>query len=202
MQGSPETKAKKGDFVGEKPNLYTSPGKKGTYGYNKTTLSEKRAPGGMHGEYSYAVDPYNRAHTLAVEEKKRAKNVSELPFRPANPPKRGTYGYAKTNIGNKAMGANGEYTYEAQGATSASSKAGSVHKPKGAPFVPSRMPRKGYNCTLNKFPEHYADPDQLKADARRLASKLERQALGSRSPWHPSNVPRVAATRSIVRMNV
>jgi hypothetical protein len=200
MQGNPEVKAKKGDFPAEKPNLYTSPAKKGTYGYIKTTLSEKHGPGGMHGEYSYAADPYDRAHALIVEEKKRAKNVSDLPFRPSNPPKRGTYGYTKTNIGNQATGSNGEYVYEAQGTTAPNRRpCGQKHS---SPFVPSRVPHKGYNCTLNKFPEYFADPDQLKADAKRLAHKLERQVLASHSPWHPSSIPKAAATVSIVRKNI
>jgi hypothetical protein len=48
---------KKGDIPAGKPNLYTNPGKKGTYGFIKTTLSERKGAGGVMGEYTYQVLP-------------------------------------------------------------------------------------------------------------------------------------------------
>lgn len=37
--------------------------------------------------------------------------VSDLPFKPSSPAKKGSYGYIKTNLGNKATGLMGEYKY-------------------------------------------------------------------------------------------
>jgi Domain of unknown function (DUF4586) len=204
VQGSPDVKHKKGDYVPEKPNLYTNPGKKGSYGTVRTTLSERKGPGGMQGEYAYQAEPYDRARQLETERRKASKNVSEVAFVPANPPKKGSYGYIKTNLGGKATGVAGEFEYVPQGGGAspalpvASGAAGKIE----VPFVPSRASRKGYNCTMGKYPEHYADPDQLKADARRQARKLEAQALAAAGPFRPANIPKMAATRSIVRMNV
>ena len=196
-------KRKKGDFVGEKTNLYTSPGKKGSYGTTRTTLSERKALGGMQGEYSYQAEPYERHRQMAAAEKKAARNVSESPFVPANPGKKGSYGYSKTNVGNRASGVAGEYAYAPHGGGGggAGGQPSTTAKIE-TPFVPAHVPRKGYNCTLTKFPVYYADPDQLKADARRQARKLEHAALASGSPFRPTNIPKMAATRSIVRMNL
>ena len=202
MQGSPELKRKKGEYASEKSNLYTSPGKKGTYGTTRTTLSERAGPGGMQGEYSYQPDPYDRARQLANQARSVAKNVTEQPFVPVNPPKRGTYGYIKTNVGGKAKGACGEFEYIPHGDGGEAEHKSEGHRKIDVPFVPSRVPRKGYNCTMTKFPEYYADPDQLKADARRQARKLELQALAARGAFQPANIPKMAATRSIIRMNV
>lgn len=195
MQGHPQIQRKKGDTASQRPNLYTSPGKRGTYGFIKTTISAKQNAAGAQGEYAYAAEPCLRARTAA----EAATSGSEVPFVPSSPAKQGGYGVAKTNIGNKAAGTFGEFAYSEQGSTKASA-AGALQFE--TPFVPARAPRKGHNCTMTRFPEYHADPDQIKADARRQARQLEVQALSASSPWHPSSVPKIAATRSIVRMNV
>lgn len=191
--------------------IYTSPSKHGSYGTNKTTLSEQQGARGVCGEYEYQPEPYDRARQLANADKAATKNVSEAAFRPANPGKRGSYGYAKTNIGNKASGIAGEFAYVPQGngsAGSSTAKAAAAGEgagtadPPHAPFVPSRVPRKGYNCTLTKFPEYYAECDQIRADAQRQAKKLEHEALAGSAAFRPASIPKVAATRSIVRMNM
>eukprot|EP00976_Prorocentrum_cordatum_P080733 1184090-Prorocentrum_minimum.AAC.1 len=49
----------KGDFESEPRNIVTNPAKKGTFGFNKTTLGERIGFGGAVGEYSYAPSPYD-----------------------------------------------------------------------------------------------------------------------------------------------
>ena len=198
MQDHCKAKIKKGDVISERPNLYTSPGKKGTYGYVMTTISARHQAAGVQGEYTYAAEPYKRPQLAAGASKQ--KTATEAPFVPSSPAKRGGYGVAKTNIANSAAGAVGEYSYSEQGP--AQSRAADSARTSDVPFVPARAPKKGHNCTLTKFPDYSADPDQIKADARRQAKHLELQALSSNSPWHPSSMPKVAATRSIVRMNL
>lgn len=195
MQGSPDVKLKKGDIPAGKPNLYTSPGKKGSYGFNKTTLSERKGAGGMQGEYRYVATPFGTSASPAT-----TATASDVPFVPCNPPKKGGYGYAKTNLGNKAVGVTGEFGYlpHGDGAPAAKAAVGKLE----TPFVPPRAPRAGHNRTLAAFPVYYADPDQLKQDARRQARQLEIQAMAASNPWHPPSVPKMAATRSVVRMNI
>lgn len=41
---------KKGEIPSQPKGLYTSPAKKGTYGMNKTTLSERQVSGSERGE--------------------------------------------------------------------------------------------------------------------------------------------------------
>lgn len=185
---------KKGDVPEGKPNLFTSPGKKGSYGTIKTTLSELRGAGGMHGEYGYTADPYDRPHAKDAN----AKKVSDTPFLPANPPKKGSYGWIKTNIGNKAQGTLGEFGYKPQGCETRKVVTEKVE----TPFVPPKAPKKGYNCTLSKYPLFAADPEHIRIQAQRAAKKLEREKLAGANPWHPPCIPKVGATRSIVRMNV
>ena len=49
----------KGDFETEPRNVVTNPSKKGTFGFNKTTLGERLGYGGAVGEYSYVTCPYD-----------------------------------------------------------------------------------------------------------------------------------------------
>jgi hypothetical protein len=139
MQECPDKALKKGDVPVGKPNFFTSPGKKGSYGTIKTTLSELKGAGGMHGEYAYAADPYDRSRTC----KGKVSNVTDAPFIPANPPKKGSYGWNKTNIGNKAHGTCGEFEYRSPGCQA---HEGSKKKVE-TPFIPPKTPKKGYNCT-------------------------------------------------------
>lgn len=198
MQGSPEVRLLKGQYPELKANFYTSPAKKGSYGYIKTTLSEQKAAGGLVGEYTYTADPYDAAKVQALAEKKAHPNISEAPFRPSHPARKGSYGYIKTNVGNTAKGSMGEYAYLPQG----DGGPRQVSTKFEIPFVPSAVPKKGHNCTLSKRAPYEADPDQIKLDARRLARKMEIDAMTSSNAWRPANIPKTAATRSVMRMNL
>lgn len=89
----------KGDVVNAPFNVTTNPVRKGTFGYVGTTIGvpstagERRAWKGVAGEYAYVPDPYDAARIAEKEYKKKLPPfVSETPFRPANPPKRGGAG--------------------------------------------------------------------------------------------------------------
>lgn len=192
MQGHPGVTLKKGDIPESKPNLFTSPGKKGSYGTIKTTLSELRGAGGMHGEYKYTAEPYGHG------QQDGKSKVSDTPFVPSNPPKKGSYGWIKTNIGNKAHGTVGEFGYKPQGYGARTAEKQKFE----TPFVPPKAPKKGYNCTLSKYPQFAADPEHIRIQAQRQARKEEREKLAGANPWHPPCVPKIGATRSVVRMNV
>lgn len=197
FQGSTHVSLKKGDVKEGKPNLYTSPGKKGSYGFIKTTISEHKGAGGAHGEYRYTADPYSRGMELESGIKAKAKNIVDAPFVPSNPARKGGPGFIKTTIGNKARGIAGEYEYKPCGPEIHS---GSSQKAEAA-FVPPRAPRKGYNCTFSKYPVYAADPEHLKSEVRKQAKEKEK-AMMPANAWSPPNIPKIGATRSVVRMNI
>lgn len=94
-QGGRESK-KKGDVVNQPYNIVTNPIRKGTFGYVGTTIGvpnnagDKRAWKGVAGEYAYVPDPYDAARIAEREYKKKMpQNISDVPFRPGNPSKKG-----------------------------------------------------------------------------------------------------------------
>lgn len=199
MQEAPGGKLRKGSVPAARPNLYTSPGKKGTYGFIGTTLSERVKPGGCVGEYAYQIQPPQPASA-------RQRPSFPAPFVPANPPKAGLRGAGfKTNIGNKAGGACGELQYLPTGALLTSRAPGHVSTAPKAdvpPWVPPRAPRSGHNRTLHAFPKYYADPEHIKDEARRQAHAAKQAAMASAPAWHPAHVPRTGTTPSVMRMNI
>ena len=52
-----EVKKRKGEVQGQPRSMVTGPGKKGGYGFIKTTLSERQGAKGVAGEYEYLSDP-------------------------------------------------------------------------------------------------------------------------------------------------
>eukprot|EP00892_Ulva_mutabilis_P008334 jgi/Ulvmu1/5873/UM250_0001.1 len=197
IAGSPDVPLKKGDMPATRPNLYTSPGKKGTYGFIKTTLSEHQGAGGALGEYHYIADPYNRGKVLEAKAQARSKRATDAPFVPTNPARKGGSGYIKTNIGNNAHGIAGEYQYQPCGLVTSATYNAKVE----TAFVPPRIAKAGYNCTFSKFPVYAADPEQLKRDAQQRAKKMSQELMPANA-WSPPHIPKAGATRSIVRMNM
>ena len=197
FQDSPVVPVEKGFIPDGKPNLYSSPGKKGSYGFIKTTLSEHQRVGGAQGEYQYIADPYNRSKVLEAAARAKVHRVTDAPFVPSNPPRKGGSGYIKTTIGNKAHGIAGEYQYKPCGSVSGTALGAKVE----TAFVPPRAPKKGYNCTFSKYPAYAADPEHLKSAAQQQARKLSQQKMSSTS-WSPAQIPKSGATRSVVRMNI
>jgi hypothetical protein len=71
--------------------ILTNPPKKGTYGFNKTTLGERLGKGGAAGEYNYVSSPYEADRKAKYEEMLAGKAKQPTPnaFRPPNPTKKG-----------------------------------------------------------------------------------------------------------------
>lgn len=116
---APEVRLRKGEIQHELRQMLTSPGARGGYGYNRTTLSEKFAPNGIAGEYSYASEP-------AVIIQKRASAPRPAPFRAA---------YCRKGGG--PLGEFAAYEWRPRPSALSSAKEDSA-KPHNAPFRPSR----------------------------------------------------------------
>ena len=86
-----ENQLKKGDVTLKTSNIKTNPSKKGSYGTIGTTLGEKLGKVGAVGEYKYVSCDYEWARKDAVASAKgsREKNVSNEPFKPCSPAKKG-----------------------------------------------------------------------------------------------------------------
>lgn len=69
------------------------------------------------------------------------------------------------------------------------------------PFVPSAIPKTGYNRTLEKFPPYVPDPLDVKLAAEREKKRKDKEAQPPKA-FVPSNTPKTQATKSIVRMNL
>lgn len=193
-----ETKKKKGDIIPEPRGMYTNPSKRGTFGFNKTTLSERQGYRGVATEYEYQADPITLAHKRHVEELEadRKARVTELPFKPSHPPRRGHYGVPNTTL-SKGKGVAGEYEYITEGP-----RPHFTEPPIDRPFKPTHPPKSGYNSTINKFPEYLHDPEGPKVEALAEKRKTEQSKLISANAWKPSNSYKSDCTRSIIRMNI
>lgn len=199
VQETPDVKKKKGEYGSSPANIYTSPGKKGSFGFTKTTLGERIGAKGIVGEYEYKADPFDLKVKAEkeYEQKCRKQQISESPFKPCNPPKRGSYGIPGLTLAGKGPGVAGEYVYRDLGPTPKVAQ----HNPE-VPFKPSHPPHLGHNCTLNQFPKHLEDPEAPKLQAQRAIAKLQQEKLGSQNPWKPSMTTKTDCTRSIVQMNL
>jgi len=234
-QGQGDTRKKKGEVVNEPYNIVTNPMKKGSFGYVGTTLgvpnggAEKRAWKGVAGEYAYVPDPYDSARLAEKEwKKKQPKPVSETPFRPANPPKKGGPGMWG---GHRAMA---DHPKDCGGAissfhpyvpTSIESKKTRADVEAAAwkdpydrsAFRPSNPPRKGgpgyWGCgkkgggsgTLNSFPEAAPDPyDTLRYTLldEKKKKKESMGALADRTAFCAASFGRSKCTPSVFTMNI
>lgn len=101
----------KGDIQAQPRGFYTGPAKRGGYGYNKTTLSERQGFRGVATEYEYQHDPEElQKERRRVEREADVAARQPQPFRPSNPPKRGGAGVPNITI-SKGKGVAGEYEY-------------------------------------------------------------------------------------------
>ena len=234
-QGEGDTRKKKGEVVNEPYNIVTNPMKKGSFGYIGTTLgvpnggAEKRAWKGVAGEYAYVPDPYDAARLAEKEwKKKQPKQISETPFRPANPGKKGGPGMWG---GHRAMA---DHPKDCGGAissfhpyiptsmdvkkTKADVEANAWKDPYDrAAFRPSNPPRKGgpgyWGCgkkgggsgTLNSFPEATADPYDTLRYTLLDEKKKKKESLGAlsdRTAFCPASFGRSKCTPSVFTMNI
>lgn len=86
-----DVKTLKGETKEQPRGIYTSPAKKGSFGFDKLTLSQRVGHKGVATEYEYLHDPaaLHEANKLAEREAERKARVTEKPFKPAAPPKKG-----------------------------------------------------------------------------------------------------------------
>mmetsp|Transcript_56470 Transcript_56470/g.178667 ORF Transcript_56470/g.178667 Transcript_56470/m.178667 type:complete len:328 (+) Transcript_56470:192-1175(+) len=189
----------KGMFEPPPRNIMTSPQKKGSYGTHGTTLGHKISATGAVGEYSYLPHPYDAEQKLKIAAMKADKEsrFTDKPFKPSSPPKRGGAGVPGRTLNGKGPGVSGEYEYKELG-PEAKVKAEVLEKP----FFPSKPPKEGYNCTLNKFPEHVPDPEEVRVAAKKAAQAAAREKLGEKAPMFPPPVPKSSMTPSVLRMSM
>eukprot|EP00201_Polytomella_parva_P009105 CAMPEP_0175063090 /NCGR_PEP_ID=MMETSP0052_2-20121109/14546_1 /TAXON_ID=51329 ORGANISM="Polytomella parva, Strain SAG 63-3" /NCGR_SAMPLE_ID=MMETSP0052_2 /ASSEMBLY_ACC=CAM_ASM_000194 /LENGTH=319 /DNA_ID=CAMNT_0016329215 /DNA_START=140 /DNA_END=1096 /DNA_ORIENTATION=+ len=197
---------KKGEAKSEPRNIVTNPAKKGTYGMNKTTLSERGGTKGISSEYEYHANPSNLEEERRREERMASKkrNVSDMPFRPSNPPCRGGPGVPNRTI-SKGLGVVGEWEYilgadakfplDSEGAGGEDKKA----EDSALPFKPSST----HSKHLGKIVEYVHDPELPKIEKVKMDMKTERERLAQSGPWKPNLnlTSRTDMTRSVFRMN-
>ena len=234
-QGAGDERKKKGEVVGEPANIVTNPMKKGSFGYMGTTLgvpnlgAEKRAWKGVVGEYAYVPDPYDAARLAEKEWKKKQKGpISDTPFRPANPGKRGGPGMwgghrALAGHPKDCGGAISEFhPYVPSGMDPKKTKA-EVERDRWkdpydrVAFRPAKGPTKGgpgmWGCgkkgggsgTINAFPEATADPYDMLRYKLLDEKKAKRESLGAlsdRAAFSSASFGRSKCTPSIFTMNI
>lgn len=158
-------------------NIVTGPSKRGGFGFNCTTLSERAGASGIVGEYAYIADPMR----IAVRAPPAAA-APHSPFRPANPPARGGPGTSGRAMCGRPGGALGEFEWRprpdvpspgtasgsagpagrmggsdqsgqaARSSTAHAQAAVSTAVAGGAAFKPPSAPRKGMLSTFEKYP--------------------------------------------------
>mmetsp|Transcript_7679 Transcript_7679/g.25440 ORF Transcript_7679/g.25440 Transcript_7679/m.25440 type:complete len:312 (+) Transcript_7679:52-987(+) len=199
MKDSDESAKKKGDFASGPRNIVTNPSKQGTFGYRGTTLGEKLGAGGAIGEYQYKPDAYENKRKVEVAESKKSieMRVTDKPFKPTSPPKRGGAGVPGRTLGGRGGGVCGEYTYKMEGPSKP--EAGEALE---RPFRPSHPPKEGYNSTLNKFPAYQEDPLDLKIKKEKAARKAEIERMNAQPKFVPPSTMKSGATVSVLRKNL
>lgn len=190
---------KKGDYEVGPRNIVTNPSKLGTYGFRGTTLGEKGSAGGAVGEYSYMPSAYDAARQKEVRDLKQSieMRVTDKPFKPVSPPKKGGAGVPGRTLDGKGNGVCGEYEYKIHGPTKKEPQE-QLEKP----FRPSNPPKEGYNCTMNKFPHYIEDPLDLKLKKEREARRAEMTRMDAQPKFIPSSTLKSGATASILRKNI
>ncbi|KAF8061971.1 hypothetical protein HT031_004231 [Scenedesmus sp. PABB004] len=207
VPAAPAVAKKKGEVAGAGRNIVTGPAKRGGFGFNKTTLSERQGALGVAGEYEYISDPVH-----AATRQRAADAPAAAPFRPANPPRRGGPGTVARHLGGRPAGAVGEFAWQPRpeappsrpGGAASGAAAAAAQPAAGAAFRPVSLPHKGPLATFNRFPEYLHDPEAAKAEARAAARAREREALAGRAggAWRPGGQVKSDATRSIIAMNI
>ena len=174
QQWPPPPPRKKGDVTHEKRNIYTNPGKKGGYGVNLTTLSERKGAGGVVGEYKHIGPAPEEAAAKREEE-----DASKLPpFKSAVRPQHGV------------SGAISDYRWEPRPppAEAAAPEVDNV-----VPFKPA----KGSNGTFDHYPEHQATPPGRPA----ATGDADKPHLHARA-WSHTASNHSGPNRSIVAMTM
>ncbi|GFR42114.1 hypothetical protein Agub_g2957 [Astrephomene gubernaculifera] len=203
----------KADVKTEPRGFYTSPAKRGTFGFNKTTISERQGFRGVATEYEYQHDPDEMQRQRRLQEREADFAARQAhPFRPSHPPKRGGAGVPNITI-SKGKGVAGEYEYML-GADPAvappdfsdpnAPKPGKlkVEIQKGEQGGPAFRPSSINPRHLGRHPEYIHDPEAPKIESEHARKKTELERLANTGPWRPNNSQKTDMIRSIVRMNL
>mmetsp|Transcript_40118 Transcript_40118/g.64681 ORF Transcript_40118/g.64681 Transcript_40118/m.64681 type:complete len:316 (+) Transcript_40118:185-1132(+) len=173
-------------------NFLTSPSKRGTYGMVGINIGGKID--GVVGELTYSMNPPRE------RERPKTTSISDRPFSPTSPAKRGSYGMVGLNIGGKASGINGEFAYESDGLFN---RPRTTRGETVKPFVPSSPSKLGPGIygTVGSYPEYSADPEDAKmATAREHRATQRSKILGP--VFRPSGVPKTVRQPSIMSMKM
>jgi hypothetical protein len=146
------------------PNIKCNPAKKGSYGNNWGKL--------LGPEFPYMPEPTadKQKQITAERLEHNAKMGDRNPFKASFPP---------THMRPPKVF---EWIPAPAGTIAPQAKEESDRKP----FYPSKAPRKGYNSTINKFPEHAMDNFEDVLKAQRAAAAAEREKLEARGAFKAS----------------
>lgn len=178
-------KLKKGDVPAMPRGIFTSPAKKGTFGMNKFTLSEKVGYKGTQGEYEYLHDPESDLKRKKKEEMEahRKACTSEQPFKPSNI-------FAAQRIS--------KIPY----VIAPPLPEGDAQKPAKVDTTPFKPANTHVSQRIGHI-EYIHDPEAPKIAARREKRMQEHQKLAASGPWRPNQAAdKVDMVRSVVKMNI
>eukprot|EP00755_Sulcionema_specki_P004874 Sspe_Gene.31247::Locus_15426_Transcript_1_1_Confidence_1.000_Length_1118::g.31247::m.31247 len=160
-------------------NIITNPSKKGTYGVPGTTM-------GKGDEFRYISDPYDSEHRREmVEARESSKKQIGAAFK-STCRRKGCFDETDLTGASKIYSLDRPLPPKKDGT-------GKTLKPLPAAFKPSSPGKRGYNCTINAFPEYKEDPLELQERRRREEAK----AAKPQTVWRPIGGPKSTPTRTI-----
>lgn len=175
---------KKGDkpkpIEHEKRNFVTSPGKKGTYGVPHTTL------GSAH---QYMEDPFDTRQKNEIKE-----NAENIKKRIGQPFKSTVHSLDFFNS-HKNVAAPRILSIDEKVLPPKKEKPEEkTEKKVEKPFKPSSPPKKGFNCTINPFPEYKSEATEPKSES----PKGDTKEAKNRPVFKPVSNAKSSPTRSII----
>lgn len=153
-------------------NLYTSPGKKGTYGFPGTTMGKP---------LDLMDEPYLVSRELEKVERKVAREKISK-------------GFISTHKSATGLFDNNIYSYNPG---DWAEKPKERKPPLEKSFRPTHPPKKGYNCTINSFPEYKEDPEEVKLREAREERAAERAKKTVKGVFYPNKGPKSKPTAAV-----
>jgi len=163
-------------------NFMTSPPKKGTFGTPGTTI-------GKGTELTYISNPYDAEHKkVLAEAREAARKITSnghSPFRSACR-RQGCFDESGVTGASKVFGMDRALPEKKQNMAS-------TLPPCPVPFRPSSPGKKGFNCTINKFPEYKEDPIEIRERKRREEAKKAKPDM----IWKPISGPKSVPCKTV-----
>jgi len=154
--------------------IYTNPGKKGTYGVPLTTIGKP---------LDLMDEPYLVGRELEKVERKVARE--KIPS---------SKGFISTHMSQTGLFDNSIYAYNAgDWAEKPKEKKPTLEKS----FRPTHPPKKGFNCTINKFPEYTEDPEEIKLKEAKEERAAERAKKTVKGVFYPNKGPKSKPTTEL-----